>query len=159
MKKMVIIIGAAMLAGVANAAAVQWNSGTFANGFKGPDGATLASSTAYTMIVSFYSDAAGTTLLTTSTATSARPNGAFTATTTYSDFAANTTYYASAIIKANDGSASWEAGTAAFAMPANGNTSINFTTGAGFADTSAKWASGGWETTAVPEPTTSPRYS
>ena len=150
MKKLIMFVCAVIMAGFANAAAVQWNSGTFNEGFVGPDGSSLARSTAYTVTVSFYSDATGTDLLTTSTATSAKPNGAF-STTTDDVFAAGSTYYVSAIIRANDGSATWEVGLTSFTTGDTGNANLNFTTGAGFDTTGQKWASGGWQ--AIPEPT------
>ena len=157
MKKLLTLVGTALAIGFAHAAAVQWNSGSVGEGFKGPDGNSLASSTAYTMIVTFYSDASGANVLATSTATSARPNGAYSATTVdgvTSPFSASTTYYVKALIKANDGSATWETDIASFTMPANANVNLNFTTGAGFDTVSQKWASGGWETGgSVPEPT------
>ena len=81
MKKLLTIAGAVLVAGFANAAAVSWNSGTYSAGFVDPDGNSLANSTAYTMVVSFYSDAACQNLVTTSTATSAKGNGAFNAKT------------------------------------------------------------------------------
>lgn len=154
MKKLLTLIGASLAIGFAHAAAVSWNSGTFANGFKGPDGNTLASSTAYTMIVTFYSDAAGNTVVgSESTVASAKPNGAYTA-KTGDVFAAETTYYVKALIKANDGSATWETAIASFTTAATGDVTINFTTGSGFDTVSQKWASGGWETGgSVPEPT------
>lgn len=154
MKKLLTLVGTALAVGFANAAAVSWNSGTFSEGFKGPDGATLASSTAYTMIVSFYSDEAGNTLVgSESTVTSAKPNGAYN-TKTADVFDAETTYYVKALIKANDGSAKWETAIASFTTGATGDVTINFKTGSGFDTATQKWASGGWETGgSVPEPT------
>ena len=154
MKKLVTIAGAVLLAGFANAAAVSWNSGTYSNGFVGPDGNSLASSTAYTMLVTFYSDAAGTTKVTESTVTSAKPNGAYTA-KTGDVFDSDKTYYVTAILKANDNSASLELPMASFTTPGTGDGSVNFTTGAGFDSASYKWTpSSGWATSGgVPEPT------
>lgn len=153
MKKLLTLIGASLAIGFAHAASVSWNSGIYSAGFKGPDGSSLANSVAYTMIVTFYSDAAGANVLDTSTATLARPNGAYNSSSA-DVFTAATTYYVSAIIKANDGSATWKTDIASFTTPDNGNASINFTTGVGFDTASQKWASGGWETGGdVPEPT------
>lgn len=158
MKKLLVIAGAVLMASFANAAAVQWNSGTFANGFTGPDDATLAKSTDYTMVVSFYSDAAGTTLVTESTVTSAKPNGAYN-TATGDLFTNGKTYYVSAILKANDGTVQRLVDLTSFTLGDTGDANINFTTGAGFDDASSKW--GAWETVGgsdtpsgdVPEPT------
>lgn len=152
MKKLVILVGAMLLAEFVHAAAVQWNSGSFAEGFAGPDGASLARSDAYTLIVSFYADAAGADLLTTSSLATARPNGAYGAKTDDSySFANGSTYYVSAIIKANDGTVAWEAGLSSFTVGATGDANINFTTGSGFDTAGQKWASDGWQN--VPEPT------
>lgn len=150
MKKLVMFVGAALLAGFAQAAAVSWNSGLASAGFVGPDGNSLANSTAYTMIVTFYSDAAGTDVLATSTVNKAKPNGSFN-TKTDDLFANGSTYYVSAVIKANDGSATWEAALSSFTVGATGDATINFTTGSGFDTAGQKWASDGWQN--VPEPT------
>ena len=157
MKKLMTIAGAVLLAGFANAAAVSWNTGTYSNGFVGPDGKTLASSTAYTMLVTFYSDAAGTTKVTESSATTAKPNGSYTAKTA-DVFESDKTYYVTAILTANDNSASLELPMASFTTPGTGDGNVNFTTGAGFDSASSKWSpSSGWSTGGgsggVPEPT------
>ena len=101
MKKLMTIIGAVVLATSAQAAAVAWSSGSNSNGFKDPTGTTLKNSAAYTMIVTFWD---GTTELGTSSDTTASSLGAYTGTFSGYDFAADKTYYASAIISANDGS-------------------------------------------------------
>ena len=152
MKKLLTLVGAALAVGFAHAAAVSWNSGLFSEGFVGPDGNSLARSTAYTMVVSFYSDAAGTDLLTTSTVGTARPNGAYNTSTGDSyAFANGSTYYVSSIIKANDGAASWEAALASFTLGDTGDATLNFTSGAGFDVAGQKWSDAGWQS--VPEPT------
>jgi hypothetical protein len=161
MKKLLVIAGAVLMASFANAAAVQWNSGLFTEGFTGPDGATLAKSTDYTMIVSFYSDANGATLVTDSTVTSAKPNGAYNA-KTGDLFSNGKTYYVSAILKANDGTVQRLVDLSAFTLGDTGDANINFTSGAGFDTAGNKW--GAWETVGggdepdtpsedVPEPT------
>ena len=150
MKKLMIIAGAMLLAVAANAAAVSWNTGAFSAGFAGPDGKTLANSELYTLTVSFYSDAAGKTLVTTSTQTKAKGNGAYNSKTA-DVFDNGTTYYVSAILKANDGSSQLTMDTVSFTLGDTGDSTINFTTGAGFDTTSQKWASSGWQS--VPEPT------
>lgn len=150
MKKLVMFVGAALLTGFAQAAAVSWNSGLAAAGFVGPDGNSLANSTAYTMIVTFYSDAAGTDVLATSTVNKAKPNGSFN-TKTGDLFANDSTYYVSAVIKANDGSVTWEAALSSFTVGATGDATLNFTTGSGFDTVGQKWASDGWQN--APEPT------
>ena len=152
MKKLIILTSVVVLAGFANAASVQWNSGLFTEGFVGPDGNSLKNSTAYTMVVSFYSDSKGNTTLTTSQQTKAKPNGAYN-NTTADVFNSGVTYYVSAILSATDGSSSLKSGIASFTMPDTGNGNLNFQSGSGFDTTSKKWASGGWESQSVPEPT------
>lgn len=149
MKKIMMTAAFAMLACVANAAAVAWNSGTYSNGFVGPDGNTLKGATGYTMTVYFYSDAAGENLITESSVDAAKPNGAFNTTTEYAEFATLTTYYTQAII--TDGVNQLTTDIVSFTTLAQGNASINFTTGAGFDNEVKVWDSAGWQ--AVPEPT------
>jgi len=149
MKKLLMIAGVALMAGFANAAAVQWNSGVFTAGFTGPDGKTLANSTAYTMTVNFYSDSAGKNLVASSTVTKAKANGAYNAKTD-DLFTAGGTYYVTALLTENDGDKSTGFTLAEFAVPSNGDGSINFTTGAGFANVEKQYTTG-WM--AVPEPT------
>ena len=150
MKKIMVMMAAAAIAGIAQAAAVQWNSGTYSNGFTGPDGENLKGSTAYTAICYFYSDAAGSNLLGSDTMASANAmTGAYTKTYSGYDFAANQTYYTKLVISSDAKVRESEIGS--FTMPLNGNTSINFTTGAGFASSGSQWSASGWQN--VPEPT------
>ena len=149
MKKLLVIAGAVLMAGFANAAAVQWNSGVFNAGFTGPDGISLANSSAYTMTVNFYSDSAGNNLVTSSTVTKAKPNGAYNAKTD-DLFTAGGTYYVSAILTENEGTKSTGFELVEFTVPSNGDGNINFTTGAGFKTEGVQYTTG-WM--AVPEPT------
>ena len=142
------IIGAVVLATSAQAAAVAWSSGSNSNGFKDPTGTTLKNSAAYTMIVTFWD---GTTELGTSSDTTASSLGAYTGTFSGYDFAADKTYYASAIISANDGSYTRSADKAAFTIPGdNSDASINFFTGSGFDTAGVKW--GDWAAAPAPGP-------
>lgn len=151
MKKLIMLVGVMVLAGIANAASVKWNTGAFTAGFADKDGNSLANSTAYSIIVSFYSDAKGSSLVTSSTQTKAKGNGAYNAQTdsTVYDFTAGTTYYASAII--SDGSNELKSNLASFTMPDTGDANINFTLGTGFDTVANQWSSSGWQS--VPEPT------
>ena len=150
MKKILTIVGVALLTGGANAAVVSWNSGTFTEGFKDKNGNSLAQSTAYKMLVSFYSDSKGETLVTTSEATTAKPNGAY-SNKTGDVFSSDTTYYVSAVISATDGSSSLKSGLASFTSPLTGDVTINFATGSGFDTVAKKWSADGWQS--IPEPT------
>ena len=114
----------------------------------------MKGSTAYTMVVSVFSDSLGETLLEkTSVSTAGSKNGAYS--TTGSDmFAAETTYYISAIISGKDAKGvEWtrEAALTAFTTPTSGNATINFITGGGLTPASNAW--GAWQAAAVPEPT------
>jgi hypothetical protein len=75
--------------------------------------------------------------------------GAYSKTYSGYDFAASTTYYTKLVISSDAKIMESEIGS--FTMPLNGNTSINFTTGAGFASSGSQWSASGWQN--VPEPT------
>ena len=96
MKKIMLALAVAVIAGFAQAATVKWNSGSFANGFVDENGASLANSTAYTLTVYLY-DATGATLLDTSSATTANATGAYSGQFTYAA-AASTGYMLSAVL-------------------------------------------------------------
>ena len=151
MKKIMLALAVAVIAGFAQAATVKWGTGTVANGFVDENGASLANSTAYTVTAILW-DATGTTQLESQTVTTANATGAYAGTFTYAA-AASTGYMLSAIIEKNDGTASMTMDKAAFTTPASGAKQLNITTGANFATTGNKWASGGWETSGAPEPT------
>ena len=151
MKKIMLALAVAVIAGFAQAASVKWNSGSFANGLVDENGASLANSTAYTLTAYLW-DATGSTLLDTSEATTANATGAYAGTFSYAA-AASTAYMFSAVLAKNDGTATLTMDKAAFTTPASGTKQLNITTGANFATTGNKWASGGWETSGAPEPT------
>ena len=154
MKKLMIAAAIVCAAAVSQAAAVQWNSGTFADGFAGPDGLTMkGAGSAYTMVVSVFSDDAGKNLVDSSSATSpSTKNGGYSATGA-DVLAPDTTYYISALISGKDAKgAEWTRETAlvAFTTPFSGNQSVNFTTGLNLTPASNAWK-GEWQS--APEPT------
>lgn len=151
MKKLIISAAIGLATFASNAAAVSWTSGAFSDGFLGPDGNSLGSSTAFTMNIYFYSDDAGKTLVTQDSVTTAKPNGAYNAATAYEDFAGDTTYYMKAIISGEQDGLFWtrEASLESFTTMAQGKTPINLATGGGFNTETTKW--GEW--TSAPEPT------
>lgn len=151
MKKIMLALAVAVIAGFAQAATIKWGTGTFANGFLDENGESLANSTAYTVTAILW-DATGTTQLESQTVTSANATGAYAGTFAYAA-AASTGYMLSAIIEKNDGTASMTMDKAAFTTPASGAKQLNITSGANFNTTGSKWNAGGWETTASPEPT------
>ena len=151
MKKIMLALAVAVIAGFAQAAAVKWSSGGFGNSFLDESGNSLANSTAYTMTVYLW-DATGNTKLDEMSVTTANATGAYTGQFDYAA-AASTGYMLSAVLAKNDGTASITMDKAAFTTPASGTKQLNIATGANFATTGAKWASGGWETSGAPEPT------
>lgn len=151
MKKIMFAVIVAFAAMFAQAATVKWSTGGFANGFNDETGTSLANSTAYTVTAILW-DATGNTKLDEMSLTTANAGGAYAGQFTYSA-AASTDYMFSAIIAKNDGTATLEMEKASFSTPASGTKQLNIATGANFATTGNKWASGGWETTGIPEPT------
>lgn len=151
MKNLIFSFAVGLMVFASNAAAVEWNSGAFASGFAGPDDKSLGNSEAFVMNIYFYSDDAGKTLITQDSVAKAKPNGAYNNTTTYEDFAADTTYYMKAIISGTIDETTWtrEAALASFTMPGQGKQSINLIAGTNFDVSGNKW--GEW--TSAPEPT------
>ena len=152
MKKLMIAAAIVCAAVVSQAAAVSWSSGAFADGFAGPDNATMKGSTAYTMVVSVFSDSLGETLVNSSScSTAGSKNGAYIGDSA-DVLAADTTYYIKALISGKDAKGvEWtrETGIVAFTTPLSGSQSVNFTTGANLTPASNAW--GAWQS--VPEPT------
>ncbi len=151
MKKVLLAFAVAVIAGFVQAASVKWSTGGFSNGFLDENGESLANSTAYTVTAILW-DSTGTTQLDSMTATTASAIGAYSGTFSYAA-AASTDYMFSAIIAKNDGTATMTMDKAAFKTPASGAKTLTISTGANFATTGNKWASGGWETSGAPEPT------
>ena len=151
MKKVLLAFAVAVIAGFVQAASVKWSTGGFSNGFLDENGESLANSTAYTVTAILW-DSTGTTQLDSQTVTSANATGAYSGTFSYAA-AASTDYMFSAIIAKNDGTATMTMDKAAFRTPASGAKTLNIASGANFATTGNKWASGGWETSGAPEPT------
>lgn len=148
MKKLVLMFAVAVTALCSQAASVKWATGavTDENG-----NAFTSSTTGYTLTVMLW-DSTGTTMLESASSSTWNAVGQMSGTFSYSA-AASTSYMLSAVLTKSDGTATLEMDKAAFTTPAAGSKSLNITTGANFATTGSKWASGGWETTASPEPT------
>ena len=148
MKKIMIALAAVAMAACVQAAAVSWTSGAFTAGFTNPDGGKVTTALGYTITLSFFSDASGETLLTTSSASTANGmTGAIAATTTGYEFSNKSTYYVQAVMENSDYIRETE--ILAFTMPDTGNATLNFATGDGFAVTGNQWGA----YAAVPEPT------
>lgn len=148
MKKLVLMLAVAVTVLCSQAASVKWSTGavTDENG-----NAFTSSSTGYTLTVMLW-DSTGSTLLESSSSSTWSPVGQMSGTFAYAA-AASTSYMFSAILAKDDGTATLEMDKAAFTTPASGSKSLNITTGANFATTGSKWASGGWDTSGAPEPT------
>ncbi len=148
MKKLVLMLAVAVTALCSQAASVKWATGavTDENG-----NAFTSSTTGYTLTVMLW-DATGASLLESSSSSTWNAVGQMTGSFAYSA-AASTSYMFSAVLAKDDGTATLEMDKAAFTTPAAGSKSLNISTGANFATTGNKWASGGWETSGTPEPT------
>ena len=150
MNKLMLMLAVAVTALCSQAASVKWSTGavTDENG-----NAFTSSSTGYTLTVMLW-DSTGTTLLESTDVTAWSPVGQMSGTFAYTA-AASTPYMFSAVLAKDDGTATLEMEKAAFTTPASGSKSLNITTGANFATSGSKWASGGWSTSGgdIPEPT------
>lgn len=151
MKKILMTLAVVLVAGMTQAAAVQWNSGviqapaadgSFNGNIKGTNGKYLAS-------VLFFSDAAGTIAIAgVANTTSVISNfGSQFAGTTSDSFTANNAYWAQMVITTTDnvGPVYYQmtSSLVAFTAPGTGSAGINFTT--------LQAMPGQW--TVVPEPT------
>ena len=146
MKKLITACAVAFVAAMANAAAVTWNSGTYAQGFTNPSGAKMTTAMGYEMVISVFSDSAGSTLVTSSNSTTVNAMSGAISTTTDDVLASDKTYYIKAVI--SDGTNVRDTDIYSFTTPSTGNAMVNFTTGAGIGGSS------GWNTwtTTTPEP-------
>ena len=135
MKKILIVTVIGFAAVLSQAASITWSSGTFTQGLKGPDGQTLAGSTAYTATVYVYSNSDGSGLITSSSSSSATNKGAYQGTTTKNDFEPGN-YYAKLVL--TDNSIELVSSVAQFEVPTTGDANLNFSSGAGFVDVSSK---------------------
>ena len=152
MKKLITACAAVMMAVVANAAAVSWNSGTYAQGFTNPDGEKMTTAMNFDLVVSVFSDAAGTTLVTSKNSkTVSAMTGAISAVTD-DVLDGDKTYYIQAVI--SDGTNASTTDIYAFTTPTTGNAIVNFTTGGGLTGaTGNTWGAWGPAGTPEPEPT------
>ena len=146
MKKLMTACAVALVAAMANAAAVTWSSGTYTDGFKNPSNAKMTTAMGYEMIVSIFSDSTGSTLVTSSNSSSVNAMTGAISTTTADVLASDKTYYIKAVI--SDGTNVRDTDIYSFTTPSTGNAMVNFTTGAGIGGSS------GWNTwtTTTPEP-------
>jgi hypothetical protein len=151
MKKIMIMLGAVVLAACANAAAVNWQSGAV---YTTDSSAKIGKNNSdYVVTISFFTDAAGTTAVSglTGDLTIGKSGTGSKYSGIVDGFSANTTYYAQLLIT----TAGYEAKSdiVAFTTPANGDPSIDFSDGTGFDTpyTFSTGTAGTWQ--AVPEPT------
>ena len=164
MKKIMFALAAVLAAGMVNAAAVAWSSGRIKA--PGTDGAgwssTGISGETYLATVYFWDNAedagdiskalTGITGNTSDTVSSKALKGET------SDFAqADTTYYAQMIITSGDSSLASQVGSFVYATGDVDIPDLNFLSGAGFKEefngSYGMFANAGWQTSAVPEPT------
>ena len=152
MKKVVMLLVAALAIGLAQAAQVKWNTGAASAGFTDENGAAFsAATTGYTLTVYLW-DSTGANLLDQQSTSTFTALGTASGTMSYAA-SASTSYMLSAVLEKDDGTASLTMDKAAFTTPGSGAKTLTIATGANFATTGSKWASGGWETSGTPEPT------
>ena len=159
MKRFLITSLIALAVSSVHAAAASWNTGMASDNFLGPDGKSMYNVSGYTVTVTFFSDAGGTTKITESSQTVAKPNGAYNTKT--ADVFSNTTddktfvYYAQAIITGFDGTDNWtrSSGIESFTTKKSGDSTLNFMTGAGFDTETMKWGDWTKGSAPIPEPT------
>jgi hypothetical protein len=137
MKKMMMVLAIALIAGMSQAANVLWFTGTIyvptvgTGAFGAATGSTVAGT--YNAAVTFYLNNAGapgsaiagvTGVSDTTTSVSSNLNG----TTGAYNFLANTTYWASVYVStAVNGAWYMQSKTVSFTMPGTGNYTLNFT--------------------------------
>ena len=147
MKKLVILFAIAVTATCVHAAAVTWQL----TNIKDISGTAIgATSGKYTAVVTLWA-ADGSTVVGSSTVTTS--NGFSGMNGTISDTATGTDYFAQLVLKDSSGN-TLTSQKAALTTSAAASYAINFTTGNGFSDATAKvnfanWESGGGD---VPEP-------
>ena len=149
MKKLVTACAAIMMVVAANAAAVAWNSGTYAQGFANPSGEKMTSAMNFDMVVSVFSDSAGSTLVTSSNSKTVNGMTGAISTSTADVLASDKTYYIQATI--SDGTKVSTTDIYAFTTPTTGDAIVNFATGGGLTGaTGNTW--GAWQDAGTPEP-------
>lgn len=157
MKKMTMIVAAVLIAGISQAAYVNWNSGAIK--VPNPDGtfgANVGSTSGiYNALVTFWADDGGSPgdLVVGVTGTSDSSTSALSVlngTTAGTVFTAGVTYWAQIAIWTTDGNYEMTSAAAAFVEAGTGNSTLNFLTGAGFVSATNKLPT---EWTVVPEPT------
>ena len=163
MKKLMVILGAVVLAAGVQAATVNWSTGKFelpnANG-SGFSGSTLSAATdgAYLATIYFFTDSACKTAVEgvtgTTDSTSTKTGKAFNNTTSDS-FTAGSTYYTYLTLLDNTSKAELKSEVVSFTVDPLQDPILNFWTGSGFNEsftgTTGAFPSAGW--TAAPEPT------
>ena len=163
MKKLVVVLAAAMMAFGVQAAEVLWSSGVF----NGPDGSSSKTGTAYsdvyTAVLSIYADAAGETLLASDTTSDVNKKGLMKGSANITDPAAGVTqtYYTKLVItdsatgkalESTMGSFTFTGGDlAAPSLTFYGDGAGGFATGGAPTASPAGWSTGGGGD--VPEPT------
>lgn len=161
MKKMMVMVAAVLAAGLTQAAALAWSSGSFAQGLLDPFGNSFANTIVYSATLLVWDNAAGTIPINVGsgaqiTDDTGSATGSF-GSTSANLYGQSTVLndYAQLVITSDDGN--WirysnirQLGT----TPATGNLNINFATGLGYLGGTAGgslWTGTTWQE--VPEPT------
>jgi|694.fasta_scaffold140684_2 hypothetical protein len=150
MKKLMMMLVFALVAGMSQAAVISWSTGRiYTPGVGGVFGAAVGSTTGtYLAMVYFYTDSGGVNGITltggnTDNSTTAIGGSVLNSTTVGYNFLASTTYYGKVVVTTTDGNWMMTSGLASSTVPGTGDGVLNFTTAGAMP---SQW-------TAVPEPT------
>jgi len=150
MKKLMMMLVFALVAGMSQAAAISWNTGKiYTPGIGGVFGAAVGNTTGpYLAMVYLYTDAGGVNGITltggnTDNSTTAVGGSVLNSDTVGYNFLVGSTYYGKVVVTTTDGNWKMTSGLAASTIPGTGNGALNFTTAGAMP---SQW-------TAVPEPT------
>lgn len=146
MKKILIVVVAMAITVVAQASTVKWS----ANGLTDINGTAWKDSTLapFSAVATFYSDAAGSTVLNESAGSYVAAMGSLSG--SWTGAATGTKYYAQLVVTDSKGN-TFSSAIAEFSTNSSATYSINFATGNNFATKDNKFSGASWQ--AVPEPT------
>jgi len=149
MKKLMMMLAFVLVAGMSQAAAIKWSTGTiYTPGVGGVFGAPVGTTTGqYLAMVYFYTDSGGLNGITltggnTDSSTASAFGSVLNSATVGYTFLAST-YYGKVVVTSTDGQWAMNSSLATMSMPGNGDLTANFTD---LGAMPSQW-------TAVPEPT------
>jgi len=150
MKKLVMMLAFALVAGMSQAAVIKWSTGTiYTPGVGGAFGSAVGNTSGtYLAMVYFYTDAGALNGITltggfSDNSTTAVAKSVLNSATVGYTFLNNVTYYGKVVVTSTDGNWQMVSSLATCALPGTGDLTFNFTTAGAMP---SQW-------TAVPEPT------